>query len=371
MIKVCHLTSVHPYNDIRIFFKECQELAESGFEVHLISINAPSKKIDGVYIHGIDYLGLNRLNRMTKGSKLVYKKAKEIDADIYHFHDPELIPIGLKLKGLGKKVIYDVHEDVPREVLNKTWIPKLLRRFVSIIFETYENYATKRFDGIVTATPFINNRFKSIGCNSVNINNYPILSELHTPKIKWENKEKIVCYVGLIGKLRGLFEMIEAINKTSDINLFLAGRIDNNDEKISAMEKEGWRQVKDLGYLDRKQVSNLLSRSLAGLVLFHEVPNHTNAQPNKMFEYMSAGLPVIASNFPLWKEIIEGNNCGICVDPTNIEKIANAIQWIADNPKEAQKMGENGRNAIEVKYNWETESKKLIKFYKEILAENN
>jgi len=107
---------------------------------------------------------------------------------------------------------------------------------------------------------------------------------------------------------------------------------------------------------------------MAGLVLYHPVPNHTDAQPNKLFEYMSAGIPVISSNFPLWKEIVEGHQCGICVDPLKPDEIAKAIQWILDNPEKAKKMGENGRRAVEEKYNHTVEEKKLLTLYKLLLS---
>lgn len=118
-----------------------------------------------------------------------------------------------------------------------------------------------------------------------------------------------------------------------------------------------------MGFLNRSEVAELLSKASAGLVLFHPYPNHIDAQPNKMFEYMSAGLPIISSNFPLWKEIVEGNSCGICVDPLNPTAIREAIEQIIRNPDDAAQMGRNGRSAVESKYNWETESFKLLKFY--------
>jgi glycosyltransferase involved in cell wall biosynthesis len=86
-----------------------------------------------------------------------------------------------------------------------------------------------------------------------------------------------------------------------------------------------------------------------------------------MFEYMSASLPLITSNFPFWKEIVEGNNCGICVNPLNPQEIADAIKYIINNPKEAEKMGKNGRDAVEKKYNWTIEEIKLFKVYESIV----
>ncbi|MDJ0696057.1 glycosyltransferase family 4 protein [Mastigocoleus sp. MO_188.B34] len=364
-LHVCKLTSVHPYNDIRIYFKECYSLAKTGYNMHLIAPGAPDNLVEIIHLYSVPKVKSNLLKRMIKTIWDVYIKALEINADLYHFHDPELIPIGLILKAKGKKVIYDVHEDVPRQILSKEYIPRLSRRIVSKLTESIENFACKHFDAIVTATPYICDRFSKLGCNAVNINNYPILSELHIPEINWEEKEKAVCYVGGIWEQRGIYEMVKAIGQTNT-KLLLAGNFSSTEQRNKVVSMSGWANVKELGYLDRKGVADTLAKSIAGLVVLHPIINYLDALPVKMFEYMSAGIPVIASNFPLWKEIIEGNKCGICVDPMNPKAIAKAIQWIVDNPNEAKRMGENGRKAVEEKYNWENEADKLRALYKEL-----
>jgi glycosyltransferase involved in cell wall biosynthesis len=114
-------------------------------------------------------------------------------------------------------------------------------------------------------------------------------------------------------------------------------------------------------------VAKILENSLAGIVTFLPSPNHLEAQPNKMFEYMSAGIPVIASDFPLWREIISGNDCGLLVNPLKPLEIAGAIDYLVNNPAEAKRMGRNGRLAVIEKYNWPMEEKKLLRFYDSIL----
>ncbi|MFZ2537863.1 MAG: glycosyltransferase family 4 protein [Oscillospiraceae bacterium] len=364
MQKICHLTSAHKPTDTRIFYKECKTLVAAGYNVTLIVQNDNDKVIDGVQILGVA-TPKNRRERMLKTTKQVYKRALECNADIYHFHDPELIPIGLRLKRRGKKVIYDVHEDVPRQILSKHWIPVPFRKSISRMVEHLENYGVKRFDCILTATPFLINRFVEINRCSIDINNFSLLSELYEPDINWNIKEKQVCYIGGVSNIRGIHQMVEAIGTTQYILLF-AGSFESSVERDMAIKMEGWNKVIDLGYINRTEVKNVLSKSMVGLVLFHPEPNHIKAQPIKMFEYMSAGIPVIASNFPLWKEIIEGNNCGICVDPLNVNEITNAINWIMENPMKTRQMGENGRRAVEEKYNWEYEAVKLLKIYEEV-----
>jgi glycosyltransferase involved in cell wall biosynthesis len=364
-MKVCHFTSAHPAKDIRIFIKESQSLAKAGHDVSLVVANAETEDEKGVHIIGVKSNIKGKLSRMLKTTVSVYKTALKQNADVYHFHDPELLPFGLLLRLKGKKVIYDVHEDVPRQILSKAWIPSALRGIISWSFEKFENFAAKRFSAIVGATPYITDRFADMGCYAVNINNYPVLSELYIPETNWSQKTKAVCYIGGINEIRGAKEMVEAIGKTN-AKLFVGGKFSPPSLKENLMNTEGWKNVIDLGFVSREKVAETLSNSYSGLVLFHPKPNHINAQPNKMFEYMSAGIPVISSNFDLWKQIIEGNNCGICVNPLDPNAIAEAISWIMEHPEEAKQMGVNGRQAIEQQYNWEQESIKLVSLYKSI-----
>ena len=362
--KVCILTSVHPPFDIRIFHKESRSLVKAGYDVSLIAQHDKEEMVDGILISPLPK-PRNRFERMTRTVWLVYQKALKIDADIYHFHDPELMSIGLMLKRRGKQVIYDIHEDVPRQNLSKSYIPAVFRRPISLMIGALEAFSARRFDGVVTATPFINRRFLELGANAVNVNNYPLAAELYTAEKQWEKKEKAACYIGGIAGIRGAFEMVEAIGKT-EYRLILAGDFEPGlEDQLKRLL--GWRQVDALGFVDREGVRATMACSMAGIVLFHPEPNHIDAQPNKMFEYMSAGIPVIASNFPLWEEILEEAECGICVDPLNPEEIAEAIQFIVAHPSEAEQMGRNGRRAVEERYNWGREEEKLLQLYSELI----
>lgn len=365
-MKVCHLTSVHSMNDTRIFIKECQSLVHSGYDVTYIVPNTESKTVSGVRIIGVQSDAKGQLGRMRKTTQKVFEKALEVNADVYHFHDPELMPIGLKLKSRGKKVIYDVHEDVPEQVLSKQWIPKPLRKLVSILVKRYEGYVSAKLDAVVCATPTIASRFKNYNKSTVTLHNYPLLNELASDNIDREHGNRSALYIGGIYVLRGIREMVRAIekvNESTECRFVLAGEFapKSLEEEVKAMP--GFRYTDYLGFLDRANVKRILTEAGMGLVLLHPEPRFIVSLPIKMFEYMSAGVPVIASNFPLWKDIVEKNKCGLCVDPLNVEEIANAMKWIIENPEEAKQMGENGRRAVEEIYNWESESEKLINLY--------
>jgi len=361
MKRVCHISTVHTPFSIRIFHKQLKSLNAAGYDVSFIVPNANNEKKDGIRIIALPK-AKNRIHRTLWLTFKAFYLGLSQKADVYHFHDLELIPIGVILKFLKNKVIYDAHEDMPRQMLSKKYAAKFLPEKISWVIEKVENFAAKRFDAVVAATPFIRDRFLRLGCNSVDINNFPILSEVDQPDTGWFNKERAVCYVGGIGDIRGIFEMVEAIGKTN-AKLLLAGQFSSSSERDRVIGMFGWANVAELGQLTWMEVQQVLSRSIAGLVVLHPCRNYIDALPIKMFEYMAAGIPVIASNFPLWREIIEGDKCGICVDPLDSGAIAEAIQWIADHPGEAKRMGKNGQKAAKEKYNWKTEEKKLLTLY--------
>jgi glycosyltransferase involved in cell wall biosynthesis len=367
--RIAHLTSAHQSTDTRIFFKECRSLAKAGFQIHLVAQGKQDELRDQIQIHSFP-IAKNRLTRITIGMYQIFRIAKGIDADIFHIHDPDLIFLGLFLLNRGKKVIYDVHEDNPRNLLSRQYLPIKVRKPISLIYEKLEDYAAKNFSAIVAATSTIGQRFKETNSKIVVVNNYPIFDELKPVSTKlWKERDISVSYVGAITYVRGGLHMVQAmeyIPKEIGVSLDLAGRL-TTEVRSQAMEFKGWQSVRYLGLLSREEVKDLLARTRAGLVLFQPEPNHIQAQPTKMFEYMSASIPVIASDFPLWRKIIENTGCGLLVDPMDVYSIADSIRIILMNDKEAETMGKRGREAVEAKYNWGTEEGKLIELYKEVL----
>lgn len=366
-MRVAHLSSAHQRYDTRIYKKMCSSLSRK-FNMVLIVADDKGNEVTKNNVTIIDIgKAKSRISRFYKTTRLIYLEAIKLDYDLYHLHDPELIPVGVKLKKLGKKVIFDAHEDLPKQLLGKPYLNVFFRRILSICFSLFEKAACKNFDSIVTATPAICKKFKKINKNTNDINNYPLLDELSN-SMKWENKASEVSYVGGISRIRGINQLISAMDHTSGIKLNLAGNF--NEKKLieDVQNLPGWSKVDFHGYLDREGVRLMLSRSVAGLVTFLPSPNHIDAQPNKMFEYMSAGIPIVTSFFPLWREIVEGNECGICIDPNRPDEIGEAIQYLIDNPEESRIMGERGRFAIEKKYNWKIEEKKLFNIYRDLLA---
>ena len=363
-MEVAHLTSVHPRHDTRIFLKMCSSLSNHGHAVALVVADGLGDEYkNGVKIIDVGKASGNRLKRISASSRKVLEQAIKLDADIYHVHDPELLPACIKLKRMGKTVIFDAHEDFPKQLLAKPYLNWFSQRILSFAATVYERFACKQPDAIIAATPSIQTKFAGINSNSVVINNYPILGELGSKEKTIGESNKSVVYVGGISRVRGIYPLIDSLSETGDVRLDLIGDFSEKEVKSAARSHANWHKVSHHGFLGREEVASRLSTSIAGLVTFLGSPNHIEAQPNKMFEYMSAGLPVIASKFPLWREIIEGNDCGICVDPEKPKEIAAAINHLAANPAEAERLGSNGKLAVERVYNWGIEEGKLLELY--------
>lgn len=368
-VKVVHLTTVHPHYDVRIFHKQAKSLAQAGYDVTLIAQHDKNEVIDGVRIIALPR-PRNRFVRIFGLAWRVFWLALRERADIYHFHDPELICVGILLRIQRKRVLYDVHEDVPRQILSKHWIPLRLRRPVSEVAGLAEKVAAWALNGIVAATPAIAARFPAR--KTVNVQNFPILGELAVSQpIPYDRRPPDLAYVGGIADIRGAKEMIQAMELLPgnlNARLFMAGSFSPPALEQELRSLPDWSQVEFLGWQSRSQVADLLGRVRAGLVVLRPVINYIDSYPVKLFEYMSAGIPIVASDFPLWREIVTGNGCGLVVNPLDPQAIAGAVLWLLRHPEEAEAMGKRGQQAVWERYNWAVEAKKLLAFYEKVLG---
>ena len=365
--RICHLTSVHPWADTRILYRECASLAHQGYEVHLIVANQQPGEFPGVHIHAVQAPAQNRLTRMWSTSLAVFRKALEVDAAVYHFHDPELIPIGRKLQRKGKKVIYDVHEHVPNQIRTKYYLPAIVRPVIATLFDFYEKRMAAKMDGVITAVDTVRDRLLPVNHRTVDINNYPEGDLLYVEN-DWSKKNRDVIYVGLINEIRGIRELLASLAGPGAWKLTLVGTFGAPALEKEMTKQPGWGRVDYLGQQPRKTVADLLAASRTGIVTFLPAPNHNKNQPNKLFEYMAAGIPVVCSDFSRWKKIVEDRGCGLCVDPADPEAIARAVEYLLTHPEEAKAMGQRGRQAMESTFNWASEERKLLDLYEKILG---
>ncbi len=366
MVNVCIITTVHPVFDVRIFHKEAAALAKAGYKVCLIAPHDKEEIVKGIKIFPIPK-SPKRLTRMVTKNWRAFLLAKNQKADIYHFHDPEFIPWAVLLSWMtSAKIVYDVHEDYSQQILHKHWIPAFLRIPLAALFGRMEKTCSKFFDLLIFATKTIANGFSEF--RSVVINNY-FSFELLPKKILIQEKPSDtinLIYVGSISETRGIYQMIEAlplIKSRKKIRLKIIGRFHPDDLYQRIQSLPGYHQVEYFNWMPPQQVYQHLFSSDIGLVCLHPIPRYQESQPVKMFEYMAAGLPVIASDFPLWRQILTRKECGILVDPLSPEEIAQAIQTLIDDPARMNTLGENGRKAVKEEYNWISEEEKLLFHY--------
>lgn len=375
-MRVVHLGLSHGIDDIRIVRKECRSLSEAGFDVFYLTSDRHGKNIDQV-IDGTrvmtveDTTNLYSLRKnffkFIKKYKMInfniFKAALKLDADIYHIHESHLLSVGKKLKKQGKIVIYDSHEDMPRQQYDyfRDRYNHLVGRIYEAASEAYENKIAKKFDYIIAATDHIGERFKGININTVVVKNYPLLDDILCNNENFEMRSNLLCFAGSIGDSNGISNVLKAMEKVNG-RFLLAGSLSNAD-KCKYEKMSGWEKTDYLGFLDRSKINELYNKCVAGIVTYMPTENYFEGLPIKMFEYMIAGLPVITSDFPLRKEIVLKNQCGICVNPENPNEISKAINYIFENKQQAKTMGINGRKAIFKEYNWDIEKQKLLNIY--------
>lgn len=368
MLRVCHISSAHSRYDTRIFHKECKSLANEGYDVVLlVADNGDTEIKDGVKIVSVKLTYRNRLDRFINAKKVMFEAAVKINADVYHFHDPELLQLGNRLKKMGNKVIFDSHEDVAGQIMSKSYIPFIFRSLVSKIYRVYQNHICRGLDAVISVTPHICKEFKSINPNTYMITNYPIVIQKNY--YGYNQHVKTICFAGGISEQWGHETILRALEICKDVKYVLCGKgSDAYMESLKCMS--AWERVEYKGKVPHTEVANILSSASVGIALLSYSKNTAGKLGTigntKLFEYMSAGIPVICTDFHLWKEIIEEHKCGVCIPPGNEIALSKAINYIMDKREIAKEMGKNGQRAIFEKYNWGNEEKKLLELYKQI-----
>jgi glycosyltransferase involved in cell wall biosynthesis len=309
-----------------------------------------------------------RFLRATLTISAVLRAALAENAPVYHLHDFELIPVGLVLRALGKRVIYDVHEDVSTQTLIKEWLPQYCRSSVARLAVGLEGIADRVFDGIVVATETIGARFSS--SKSFLVRNFVQQSSVRTTQFTpYRYRPRRVVYAGINSRRRGLIEMVRAIGMVRPpVELVLLGSFSPPNLLDECRGIPGGERTVPRGHVLPSEVLAILAESRVGIAVLHPTRNYIDSLPTKIFEYMHAGLPVVVSNFPILASIVHGSDCGLVVDPLDPAAIACAIGTLLDNPESAEAMGRRGREAVLREYSWDSESVRLIECYGRLLA---
>lgn len=367
-MRVCHLSSVRDSRDLCMFQRSCVSLARAGYETYLVA-RGESREEKGVHVVGVGDPPASRWKRMLTFSKTIYQAAKAIDADLYHIHDPELLPYALKLKRQGKKVVFDSHELYTVLLRAKHYL-KGLASLVAWCYGVFERYVLRRIDAVI----FVGTRdgkdpFEGISRRTVMIANYALREELYARCIPTPKEVPAACFVGIMTPDRGAENMVLAAAKAG-VRLILVGDFQPEDyaRRVRALPEYG--NVDFRGILDREKVFDVYQEATMGLCV---IPN--GGQYNicdtfnmKVYDYMAMGLPVVLSDSAYARRVMEEYPFGILVDPADVGQIANAIRYLADHPEEVARMGQAGRRAIDEAFNWETQERKLLALYRDLIG---
>jgi glycosyltransferase involved in cell wall biosynthesis len=374
-MKLIHATSVHQWDDVRIYHKMARSIANAGYDAHIVALDRKAEAgrvfvSKGVTVHLLPGADIgSRLARSVKGGWRVATAARALRGDLIHLHDPELIPFLFGGLGGNAKLVYDAHEDLVGQIHSKPWVPTPARPLLRTAARMLE-LAARRADALVAATPHIASK---LGSKAVAIQNYPLLEEFAGAAGRGGSAASptpsAALYAGGITRARGATEMIQALALADQIGtLHLAGSFESGALLAEAQSLPGWARVRYHGHLQRDVLAELMAACDIGLVTFLPHPNHLNAQPNKLFEYLSAGLVVVASDFPAWREMLAPDRLAEFVDPANPTSIADGLRRAAAlTPAERQRRRDAGRRMIAQRTNWDMEFRKLLELYRKLL----
>lgn len=359
-IKICHVISGYYRTDARVFQRQCKSLVASGFEVSLLTNDGePSETIDEIKVFEAGRFWSSRLKVLLFAKKQFLRKALEIDADIYQMHSPELLSLGRTLQKKGKRVVYDAHEDLPRHLLEKEWLPQVLRGPFSWVVEWYMNKLLSKYDSIISPHSHVVEYLEKVNPNVRLIANFPLVQ--YRKKFELDDylkRGKKLCYTGTVYLYSNQEVILEAISIIDDVQYEVPGYF-QPEHLESLKNRVGYDKLNFLGRLTWEQMIEFYNHAAVGIVVYDYKYNLGynlgSYGTNKIFEYMEAAIPIICTDYILWKNIVDRYNCGICVQPGNLDQIRNALVFLFENPVIAYEMGQNGRRAVQQEFNWKSQ----------------
>jgi glycosyltransferase involved in cell wall biosynthesis len=367
-MRIVHFTSAHPWDATRIFSKMCVHLSKLGHDVVLVAVDPEAEETcvfdkDGVEVHLRPGSGkTSRLQRATNIAWDVTRYAASLKPEILHFHDPELIPHTLIALNPRVPLVFDAHEDFASQMDRKAWVGTRIRSVLKVGLCIMRWLIDRRATHILAATQGVRDSYSQQ--KSTVIRNLPILAEINSGRrIPLSNRPKESCYIGAISKIRGIVELVDALEKSKEIERFhLAGNFSSDTLQREVEAMPGWKKVDYHGYINRNQIVEILGRVRVGMVTLHATPNHLHSIPIKMLEYLCAGVPSICSNFSYWTEFIEEGKTGRFIDPMDTDAIATALDE-ALSDKGAAFFESQMIEKVRTRFSWEEEVEALEDVY--------
>ena len=365
---IVQLTTVHRSDDVRIYWRIAAAAASFGFRSMVVGpkgVAAPLADVDVVDLP----VGEARPLRMLLGPVRAFNTVRALRPDVVQIHDPELLILVPLLRLIGASVIYDAHEDYSAVLGQRAWIPKVMRPLAASVLGGCERMMARRASAVVAATPAIGRRF----ADAVLVQNFADVSgPKQFPRRRFASEDPFrLAYVGELSDRRGARQMADAVGVLAarrPVHLVVAGVV-KPPSLIEELIRRSAGNIRFCGWLDQAGVAALLGESDAGVVAFLPGPNHDESQPRKLFEYMAAGLPVVASDLPRWREIVYSHRCGVLMDPADPYSIVQAVEQLADAPDLSAQMGSRGREAVRLFYSWQSQLEVLGALYERLFSE--
>jgi glycosyltransferase involved in cell wall biosynthesis len=372
-MKVCHVISGYHRNDARVFLRQCMSLKRAGYDVSILTNDgAPDEVLEGIPIIACRATW-SRGKVLLAAKRQFIAEALEIDADVYQLHSPELLPLAAPLKRVGKAVVYDAHEDLPRHLLEKEWLPSVLRRPLGFVAEHYLRRVLKRIDDVVSPhSHVVEHLEKTVGKGTL-VANFPLVQPL--PQISPEEfatRPNRICYTGTVYSYSNQETTLDAVAALPEVQYHVAGYVD--EAHLEALQQRaGAARATYMGRIGRVELRDLYSSSIAGLAIYDYKLNLGyklgSYGTNKVFEYMEAGLPLICTDYVLWRDIVERYECGVCVAPGSVSELRAAIQFVIEDKARAYRMGQNGRRAVLKEFNWVSEEQKYLAVFERLAGQ--
>ncbi len=363
MPTVCFVSTVHDPFDSRVFYKLARSLAGAGYGVTLLAPGAPDQTIDGIRLKPLPPRPPAR-RAWTRWLRLpgVWRRARAEQADLYIVYDPEMTLVGLLLRLEGRKVIYDVHEHVPYQILDKDWVPAALRRPVAWLYDRYERLAVRAFDAVTPAFEQIADRFPHVRHKLTIIRNVPEPARwlAADPGQRAADGAIIAVYAGSVQPDRCVLECVQAVNRLDpalNVRLWVIGPV-KSDGYETALRAAAGERVWLAGSVRHDEVPALLAQAHIGLMSLRPQRNSTVNWPIKLFEYMAAGLPMIMHANPFWLELAGGS--ALAVDIEDPASIAQGLATLAQDDALRAQMGARGRALVQQQYNWDGQRERLL-----------
>lgn len=370
-------------NDIRIYRKEIDSLLKKYF-VHYIHSGQEANQLE----KNRDFLTFTCIKKprnvveRLKNLFTIFKKINK--ADVIHLHNLELLLLVpfLRIKYRRSKIIFDMHEDFEETIKDREWIYPFFRKSLAKLYKIYISFLMTFFlDYTIVTTPLIKKKFQKFKNVAIIENFAPLMSEDKRVEIPNDimacindnlNKTKLV-FTGMINDQRGILKILEAVSFTEDTVLLLLGKYEGGiEEKIrrKSSELSIENRIFMFNSVDYSIMSEIIKRCDIGMLTYLPLKNHVVTRPNKLFEYMMCSIPIIASDFPMYREIVQ-RDCGWLVNPEDATSIQLAIEKYKNNPSLGKAYGQNGRKLYINEFNWSIEEKKLFSIYKEVLNSEN